>query len=144
MFFGLSGCPSILLSVLLSVRHTLGVPLCVQHPANTMPFQQIIMHALQCQHDVAVHLLFCFDLDLHIDYSSYILVVFRSFLWMLLGALSVTMGTVLVTGASILHSTTYGNTINIILDYSLKNHNITKHALFYKNVILSQEKCDQP
>ena len=34
MFFGLSGCPSVLLSVLLSVRHTLGVPLCVQHPAN--------------------------------------------------------------------------------------------------------------
>ena len=101
MFFGLSGCPSVLLSVLLSVRHTLGVPLCVQHPAKTIPFQQIIMHALQCQHDVAVHLLFCFDLDLHIAYS-YILVVFRSFLWMLLlGALSVTMGTVLVTGASI-------------------------------------------
>ena len=97
-----------------------------------MPFQQIIMHALQCQHDVAVNLLFCFDLDLHIAYSSHILVVFRSFLWMLLGALSVTMGTVLVTGASILYSTTNGNTINIILDYSLKNNNITKHALFYK------------
>ena len=48
-----------------SVRHTLGVPLCVQRPAKTMPFQQIIMHALQCQHDVDVHLLFCFDLDLH-------------------------------------------------------------------------------
>ena len=42
------------------------VPLYVQHPARAMPFQQIIMHALQCQHDVDVHLLFCFDLDLHI------------------------------------------------------------------------------
>ena len=42
------------------------------------------------------------------------------------------MGTVLVTRASMLYSTTYGNTINIILDYSLKNNNITKHALFYK------------
>ena len=30
-----------------------------------MPFQQIIMHALQCQHDVDIHLLFCFDIDLH-------------------------------------------------------------------------------
>ena len=39
----------------LSVRHILGVPLCVQRPAKTMPFQQIIMHALQCQHDVDVH-----------------------------------------------------------------------------------------
>ena len=35
----------------------------------SMPFQQIIMHALQCQHDVDVHLLFCFDLDLHITSS---------------------------------------------------------------------------
>ena len=34
-----------------------------------MPFQQIIMHALQCQHDIDVHLLFCFDLDLHIASS---------------------------------------------------------------------------
>ena len=44
------------------------VPLCVQCPAKAMcmPFKQIIMHALQCQHDVDVHLLFCFDLDLHI------------------------------------------------------------------------------
>ena len=41
------------------------------------------------------------------------------------------MGTVLVTGAAILYSTTNGNTINIILDYSLRNNNITKHALFY-------------
>ena len=52
-----------------SVRHTLGVPLCVQHPAKTMSFQQIIMHPLQYQHDVDVHLLFCFDLDLHITCS---------------------------------------------------------------------------
>ena len=80
-----------------------------------MPFQQIIMHALKCQDDVAVHLLFYFDLDLHITYSSYILVVFRSFLWMLLGALSFTMGTVFVTGASIWCNTTYGNTINIMI-----------------------------
>ena len=56
------GCPSFLPSV----RHTLGVPLCVQRPAKTMPFPKIIMHALQCQHDVDVHLLFCLDLDLHI------------------------------------------------------------------------------
>ena len=40
------------------------VPLCVQPPANAMPFQQIVMHALQCKHDVDVHLLFYFDLDL--------------------------------------------------------------------------------
>ena len=63
------GCPS-LLSVRPSVRHVLGVPLCVQRPAKTMPFQQIIMHALQCQHDLdTVHLLFCFDLNLHITSS---------------------------------------------------------------------------
>ena len=49
-----------------SVRHVLGVPLCVQRPAKTIPFQQIIMHALQYQHDLDVHLLFCVDLDLHI------------------------------------------------------------------------------
>ena len=42
------------------------VPLCVQCPAKAMPFQQIIIYALQCQHDIDVHLLFCFDLDLHI------------------------------------------------------------------------------
>ena len=41
------------------------VPLCGQRPAKVMPFQQIIMHALQCQHDVDVHLLFCFHLHLH-------------------------------------------------------------------------------
>ena len=45
------------------------VPLCVQCPAKAMPIQQIIMHALQCQHDVDVYLLFCFDLDLHITSS---------------------------------------------------------------------------
>ena len=46
------------------------VPLCVQHPAKAMPFQQIIMHALQCQDDVDVHLLFCFEFDLHITSSQ--------------------------------------------------------------------------
>ena len=45
------------------------VPLCVQRPARAMPFQQIIMHALHYQHDVDVHLLFCFDHDLHITSS---------------------------------------------------------------------------
>ena len=44
----------------------LGVPLCVQRPAKAMTFQQIIMHVWQCPHDVDVHLLFCFNLDLHI------------------------------------------------------------------------------
>ena len=52
-------------SFLPSVRHTLGVPLCVQRPAKSMHFQQI-MHALQCQRDLDVHLLFYVDLDLHI------------------------------------------------------------------------------
>ena len=28
------------------------------------------MHALQCQHDVDVHLLFCFDIDLHLACSQ--------------------------------------------------------------------------
>ena len=45
------------------------VPLCVHRPAKTMSFQQIIMHALQFQHDLDVHLLFCVDLDLHITSS---------------------------------------------------------------------------
>ena len=45
------------------------VPLRVQRPAKAMPFQQIIMHALQWQHDLDVHLLFCVDLDLHITSS---------------------------------------------------------------------------
>ena len=45
------------------------VPLCVQRPTKAMPFQQIIMNALQCQHDLDVHLLFCFHLDLHIASS---------------------------------------------------------------------------
>ena len=45
------------------------VPLCVQRPAKAMPFQQIIMQALQFQHDLDVHLLFCFDHDLHITSS---------------------------------------------------------------------------
>ena len=44
------------------------VPLCVQCPTKAMPSQQIIMHALQWQHDVDVHL-FCFDLSLHITSS---------------------------------------------------------------------------
>ena len=37
--------------------------------SGSMPFQQIIMHVLQCQHDLDVHLLFCVDLDLHITSS---------------------------------------------------------------------------
>ena len=45
------------------------VPLCVQCPEKAMYFQQFIMHALQCQHDIDVNLLFCFDLDLHIASS---------------------------------------------------------------------------
>ena len=57
------------LSVRPSVRHVLGVPLCVQRPAKDMPFQQIIMHSLQCKHDLDVHLLFCVDLDLHVTSS---------------------------------------------------------------------------
>ena len=63
------GCPSFRPSVFPSIRHVLGVPLCMQRPAKAMPFQQIIMHALQCQHDLDVHLLFCVDLDLHITSS---------------------------------------------------------------------------
>ena len=46
------------------------VPLRVQCPAKAMHFKQIIMHALQCQHDVDVHLLFCFDIDLHLICSQ--------------------------------------------------------------------------
>ena len=38
-------------------------------PSKAVPFQQIIMHALYYQHDVDVHLLFCFDLELHITSS---------------------------------------------------------------------------
>ena len=45
------------------------VPLCVQRPAIAMPYQQIIMYALHYQHDVDVHLLFSFALDLHITCS---------------------------------------------------------------------------
>ena len=45
------GCPSVRPS------HFKGA-ICVQRPAKAMPFQQSIMHALQCQHDVDVHLLF--------------------------------------------------------------------------------------
>ena len=55
------------------------VPLCVQCPAKAMPFQQIIMHALQWQHDIDVHLLFCFDLDLHITSSRGRVLLGRSF-----------------------------------------------------------------
>ena len=39
------------------------VPLCVQRPSKAMHFQQLIIHALQCQHDLDVHLLFCVDLE---------------------------------------------------------------------------------
>ena len=48
-----------------SVCHTLR--LCVQRPAKVMPFQQIIMHVLQCSHDVDV-LLYCLDLYLHLTH----------------------------------------------------------------------------
>ena len=51
------------LSVHLSVRRTLGVPICVQRPAKTMHFQQIIMHALQTW-NTDVHFIFCSDHDL--------------------------------------------------------------------------------
>ena len=40
-----------------------------QRPAKAMPFQKNIMHAFQCQHDVDMPLLFCFDLDLNITCS---------------------------------------------------------------------------
>ena len=45
------------------------VPLSVQRPEKAMPFQQIIMYALQWQHDLDVHILFCVDLDLQITSS---------------------------------------------------------------------------
>ena len=45
------------------------VPHCVQCPAKAILFQQIIIHALHYQHDIDVHLLFCFHLDLHIASS---------------------------------------------------------------------------
>ena len=34
------------------------VPLCVQHPAKSMTFQQIVLHVLKFPHDVDVHLIF--------------------------------------------------------------------------------------
>ena len=46
------------------------VQLCMRCPAKAMPFQQIIMHALHYQHDVDVHLLFCFDIDPHLTCSQ--------------------------------------------------------------------------
>ena len=46
------------------------VPLCMQCQAKAMHFKQIIMYALQCQHDVDVYLLFCFDIDLHLICSQ--------------------------------------------------------------------------
>ena len=41
----------------------------MQRPAKAMPVQQIMIWALQCQHDLDVHLLFCVYLDLHITSS---------------------------------------------------------------------------
>ena len=38
-------------------------------PSKSMHYQQIIMHALQYQHNLYIHLLFCVDLDLHITSS---------------------------------------------------------------------------
>ena len=61
--------PSLCLTWIFLVDPHCWVPLCVQCPAKAMPFQQIIIHALQYQHDIDVHLLFCFDLDLHITSS---------------------------------------------------------------------------
>ena len=46
----------------------MGTTLCAA-PTKNMSFQQIIIHALQCQHDLDVHLLFYVDLDLHITSS---------------------------------------------------------------------------
>ena len=60
------GCPSISPSV----RHTLQVPLCVQHSAKAMNFHLIIMHVWQWPHYVDVHLVFCFDRDLHLTCSQ--------------------------------------------------------------------------
>ena len=60
------------------------VPLCVQCPAKFMPFKQIIMHALQCQHDVDVHLLFCLTLtsiDLLLPSSCITWIFFVVFHW---------------------------------------------------------------
>ena len=37
--------------------------------SNAMPCQQIIMHLLRFPHDVDVHRLFCFDIDLHLTCS---------------------------------------------------------------------------
>ena len=41
----------------------------MHHPAKAVHFQQHFMQALYCQHDLDVHLLFCFDLDIHITCS---------------------------------------------------------------------------
>ena len=35
-----------------------------------MTFQRIIIHGLQCPHDVDVYLIFRFDLDLHLTCSQ--------------------------------------------------------------------------
>ena len=35
-----------------------------------LTFQQIIMYVWQCPHDVDVHLIFCFDLYLHLTCSQ--------------------------------------------------------------------------
>ena len=42
----------------------------MQRPPNSRPFQPIIMHVLQCPHDVDVQLLFSFFLDLHLTCSQ--------------------------------------------------------------------------
>ena len=56
------------------------VPLCVQCPAKAMHFKQIIMYALQCQHDVDVHLLFWHWPPFNMFPSSCITWIFPSFL----------------------------------------------------------------
>ena len=60
------------------------VPLCLQCPAKAMPFQQIIIHALQCQHDIrcAPPILFwhwppfiCSQVHVELGFSSSILLM---------------------------------------------------------------------
>ena len=57
------GCPSV------HPSHFTGTALCAA-PSKRCAFQQIIMYVLQCPHDVDVHLIFCFALDLHITCSQ--------------------------------------------------------------------------
>ena len=47
-----------------------GITLCAAPSRSYDLFKQIIMHALQCPHYAYVHLLFCFDVDLHLTCSQ--------------------------------------------------------------------------